>query len=297
MSSKKLNTSNKTTTTTTTKGLYFNDQEENLIQRAKILIQTPKALQANWSDLHESLPKAARQMWLWSLALPQHGHGADPRFSPASPHASPLLQGPTVAQGAPKPGEQATRVAGERLSGGWGVSRGELTLTLQKRKALPKLQWHPATCTHPPQDSDVSLHHLPLPTPTQHSGDTAPWGSHGALERAAKWGSTWLKGRGANPALSCPQPPCAHYGPWGASSQLTLTVTPGRHFAGEEGPRPLAPGESRTGKGGGPGQGPLRSCVQSFLPPAQPSNTCSKEHCSPNLIFSPTHTSNSPLSP
>lgn len=73
-----------------------------------------------------------------------------------------------MSQGASTFGEQATQGVGERLgAGGRGgrLSLFELTLTPQKRKALPKLQWHPATCTHLPWDCEVSLHHLPLPTP------------------------------------------------------------------------------------------------------------------------------------
>lgn len=65
-------------------------------------------------------------------------------------------------------GEQATQGVGEGLGLGEAgrLSLSELTLTPQKRKALPKLQWHPATCTHLPRDCEVSLHHLPLPIPT-----------------------------------------------------------------------------------------------------------------------------------
>lgn len=70
-------------------------------------------------------------------------------------------------------------------------------------------------------------------------------GNHGAPETAAKWGMTWLKGRGANQlsiTLSC---------------TLVLTVVPeeqaltsptvalGRHFAGKKGMRPLIPGDSK----------------------------------------------------
>lgn len=72
------------------KGLYFNDLKENVTPRAKTVIKTTKVLQANWSNLQGSLPKAARQRWPWALAPPQGD-----RASPASPHANPLLEGPT----------------------------------------------------------------------------------------------------------------------------------------------------------------------------------------------------------
>lgn len=141
---------------------------------------------------------------------------------------------------------------------------------------------------------EVSLHHLPLPTPIRHPEDTATVVVPQREQQSG--GSTWLKGRGANPALSCPQVPCTYYGPWGASPQLTLTVTQGRHFAGEEGPRPLSWREQDGERQWSWAGTPLELCPE---PPAwaQPSNTCSKEHCSPNLIFSPTHISNSPLNP
>lgn len=42
------------------KVLYFSDQEEKRIQREKVLTWTPKVLQTNWSDLHESLPTASQ---------------------------------------------------------------------------------------------------------------------------------------------------------------------------------------------------------------------------------------------
>lgn len=47
-------------------------------------------------------------------------------------------------QGPLSPGEMAAQGAGECL--GVGMSLGEPTLTLGKRKALPKLQCYPATC-------------------------------------------------------------------------------------------------------------------------------------------------------
>lgn len=153
-------------------------------------------------------------MCLWSLALPQRGHSVDTRFSPASPHASPLLEGPTVAQGAPTPEEQAARGVGEGL--GVEGSLGELILTLQKRKALPRLHWHHSTCTH--------LRGVP-PSPTPAHPDPtfrgySPLGDNKASQEGALL-------QGANPALSCPQLPCAHSGPWGASPPLRLSLQGG----------------------------------------------------------------------
>lgn len=99
--------------------------------------------------------------------------------------------------------------------------------------------------------------------------------------RGAPGPAPWLKGRGANPALSCAQLPCACRNSWGASPQF-LTVTPGRHFDGEEGQGLLTPRGRRAGKGGGPEQGPLWSYAQ--LPsPATHAGMITA------LIFSPTH--------
>lgn len=52
------------------KGLYFNGLKENVIPRAKRVIKTTKVLQANWSNLHRSLPKAARDSGSGPWLLP-----------------------------------------------------------------------------------------------------------------------------------------------------------------------------------------------------------------------------------
>lgn len=87
------------------------------------------------------------------------------------------------------------------------MAQGEPTLSLGKRKALPKLQCHPATCPGTAKHPFI-IH----PSPCQ-PDIPGIWllGSPGAPGPAP-----WLKGRGANPALSCPQLPCAHRGSWGA---------------------------------------------------------------------------------
>lgn len=137
---------------------------------------------------------------------------------------------------------------------GVGMSLGEPTLAQRKKKALPELQCHPATCPR-----TVKHPFITYPSPCQ--PDTPGLWLLGSC--GAPGPTSWLKGRGANPALSCPQLPCAHRGPWGTSPQF-LTVIPGRHFDGEEGL--FTPGGRRTGKGGGPEQGPLWSCAQSPTP-------------------------------
>lgn len=157
-------------------------------------------------------------------------------------------------QGPLSPREMATQGAGEWL--GVGMSLGEPTLTLGKRKALPKLQGHPATCPGTTKHLFITY-----PSPCQ-SDIPGIWllGNRGAPGPAAQ-----LKGKGANSAPSCPQPPCAHRGSWGASPQF-LTVAPGRHFDEEERQGLLTRGGRRTGKGGGPEQGPLWSYAQSPTP-------------------------------
>lgn len=165
-----------------------------------------------------------------------------------------------MAQGVPIPGELVTQEVIEWL-GVWG-SLDEFTLILwPKKKALSKLQWHPTTCTHPAQDCKLSLQHLPLPSPNQYPGDTAPWGVTESRE------STVGRGCGSKveeqiwfgAVLSCPvlwflqSKPSAHLECFSREALL------------EEGPRPFAPGESSIGKYGVLGQRLLSSSVQSLL--------------------------------
>lgn len=152
--------------------------------------------------------------------------------------------------------------------GGDGTGRahidpGEKKGTSQTSVSSCHLPWH---CR-------ASLHHLPQPRPLCHP---RMWllRNQGAPGPAAR-----LKGRGANPALSCPQLPCAHRGSWGASPQL---LSPQRGTLIERRDRDFSLLETGQGKVVALSRD-VSGATLGLPPQAQPSNTCRKDHC-PDLL-------------